>query len=124
MKHQPIDQTYVVLVQERGLSKITGQPYTKLILVGTHDRDEYTTYIDTANHNHSNWSHIINNPEHGFVLTNLRIKKHKDRLLVDADSKPIIAAEHESQTYVLDELRTVWAEQDNRQKNKFRDLFE
>jgi hypothetical protein len=124
MKYQAIDQTYVVLTQEKGLSKITGQPYTKVTLVGTHDRDEYTTYIDTANHNHSNWHHILMNPEHGFVLKNLRVKLHKERLLVDADSKPIIAAEHTEQSYILDELKAVWAEQDHRQQNRFRDLFE
>jgi len=124
MKYQPIEQTYVVLTQEKGLSKITGQPYTKIILVGTRDRDEYTTYIDTANHNHENWHHITHNPTHGFVLTKLRVKKHKDRLLVDADSKPIIAAEHELQSYILDHLREVWAEQDAKKANKFRDLFE
>lgn len=124
MKYQPIDQTYVVLTQEKGLSKITGQPYTKVTFVGTHDRDEYTTYIDTANHNHSNWYHIVNNPQHGFVLKNLRVKQHKERLLVDADSKPVIEYEDLDQSRVLDELKSVWAEQDHKKQNKFRDLFE
>lgn len=124
MKNQAIEQTYVVLKQERGLSKVTGHPYVKITLVGTRDRDEYVTYIDHANHNHKNWFHITNNPEHGFVLQNLRIKQHKDRMLVDADSKPIIAAEDPTPDRIFDTLRDVWREQDERGKNNYRNLFE
>jgi hypothetical protein len=124
MKYQPPVQNYIVLTQESGLSKITGQPYTKLTIVGTKDRREYVTYVDSANHNQKNWFHILNNPTSGFILKNLKTKVSRDRLLIDADSRPQIAAEHDSLDYLLQTLQEVWAEQDNRAKTNFRDLFE
>lgn len=124
MKSEPITQTYVVLTQERGLSKITGRPFVKIIMVGTRDRCEYVTYIDSSNHNEANWQHIINNPDHGFVLSNLRPKIHKDRRLIDADSRPVISAEDMTPDRIFDTLRDVWREQDDRPNNNYRNLFE
>jgi hypothetical protein len=124
MKVQPVNQNYVVLDQQRGLSKITGHPYVKITFAGTRDRDEYTTYVDNNNHNYENWLHIINNPTHGFILSNLKVKRHKDRLLVDADSRPIIQAEDSDQSRVMDMLMEVWKEQDNKPVARFKELFE
>jgi len=123
MKMQSLNQNYVVLSQEPGTSGITGKPYVKITLVGTRDRDEYITYIDSSNHNHANWQHVTSNPEHGFILSNLNVKKHKDRLLIDADSKPVIT-EDISKERILEALQSVWAEQDAKSKDKFKDLFE
>ena len=124
MKLQPQTQNYVVLAQEKGVSKITGHPYVKIIMVGTRDRMEYVTYIDHANHNHSNWYHIVNTPQNGFILSNLKIKTHKGKMLVDADSRPVIRAEDPEPDRILDTLREVWAEQDAKPTNLFRSHFE
>lgn len=124
MKHKELTQTFVVLSQEAGTSQVTGKPYTKIVLIGTKDRNEYVTYVDEANHNHNNWNHITANPQHGFVLRNLKTKIHKEKLLVNADSKPIIAAEDETQERILETLYDVWKEQDEREKNQFKELFE
>lgn len=118
------EQNYVVLTQEPGLSKITGQPYVKITLVGTDDELDYITYVDTANHNQSNWFHITNNPTHGFVLNNLRVKKSKDKRLIDADSKPVIAAEDVDKDKVLDAMKEVFNERRQKTVNRFKDLFE
>lgn len=117
-------QKYVILTQEDTISKITGRACVKIILVGVTDRKEYTTYIDSTNHNVKNWYHITNNPTHGFILKGLRTKTHKGKDLIDADSKPIICAEDESQSKVLDILKEVWREQDRKDTTVFRTLFE
>lgn len=124
MKIQPIKQNYVVLEQKAGLSKVTGHAMVTITLVGTKDRKEYITYIDSTNYNRDNWHHVVNNPDHGFVLDNLKVKMHKERLLIDADSKVIIAAEDLDKSRILDALTEVWAEQDAKANNKFKDLFE
>lgn len=118
-------QPYIVLKQERRFSKVTGSPMTKITLLGVKDRQEYITYIDTPNRNHDNWAHIVNNPEHGFILRNLRTINRKDKTLIDADSKPIIEWEDEDDTEILKQLAEVWAEEDRKNgSDKFSDLFE
>jgi hypothetical protein len=124
MKYQPPVQNYIVLTQKSGLSQATGRPYVTITIVGTKDRREYVTYVDSSNHNQKNWFHIINNPQNGFILKNLRTKVIKDRLLIDADSRPQIAAEHDSLEYLLQILMEVWAEQDSKAKTNFKELFE
>lgn len=117
-------QPYVVLKQEQRFSKITGSPMTKITLVGVKDHKEYVTYIDSPNKNHKNWSHIVNNPTHGFVLRNLRIKSHKDRNLIDADSKPIIEWEDQDDSEILKQLAEIWLEEEARNNSdKFFDLL-
>lgn len=120
----PNNQNYVVLEQVKGISKVTGQPYVKITLVGVADRNDYVTYIDSSNHNQSNWFHITNNPTHGFVLNNLRVKKNKDKRLIDADSKPVILAEDTTKERIEAMLKQVWHEQDTRPVERFRELFE
>lgn len=117
-------QPYVVLKQEAATSKKYGTPMTKITLLGVKDRREYVTYVDAPNRNHKNWTHIINNPEHGFVLRNIKTKLHKDKELVDADSKPIIELEMEDDLEIMRQVAEIWAEEDLRNNSDhFRDLF-
>lgn len=117
-------QPYIVLKQEQSTSKRFGTPMTKITLLGVKDRKEYITYIDAPNHNHKNWDHIVRNPEHGFVLRNLRTKTHKDKDLIDADSKPIIEWEDVDDVEIMNQLADIWAEEDKRNgTDKFSDLF-
>jgi hypothetical protein len=123
-KYQAINQNFVVIEQTQGVSNRTGYPYTTITLVGVKDRCLYKTYIDTHNHNHKQWQHIVSNPDHGFILNNLRIKRHKDTELIDADSKPVIAAEETVKDNILSMLKEVWLEQDTRVTSNYRNLFE
>jgi hypothetical protein len=92
--------------------------------VGAKDRKEYITYIDKPNRNYKHWQHIVANPEHGFVLRNLIVKRHKDRLLIDADSQPIIECEDDNSERILSILQDVWSEQDRTaESDRFSDLF-
>jgi hypothetical protein len=120
-----IKQPYAVLKQEYGHSKHLGTEYVKITFLGIKDRKEYVTYIDTPNHNYKNWAHIINNPKHGFVVRNLKIKTHKGRELIDADSKPIIEWEDNNDQEIMRQIAEIWAEQDTKdQSDHFRDLFQ
>ena len=116
-------QPYIILKQEQSVSKRFGTPMTKITMVGVKDRREYITYIDAPNRNHRNWDHIIRNPNHGFVLRNLKIKEHRGKLLIDADSHPIIEWEDINDVAIMDQLTEIWAEEDLRNTDKFRDLF-
>ena len=119
-----IIQPYVVLKQERGHSKHLGTEYVKITFMGIKDRKEYVTYVDTPNHNWTNWQHIINNPTHGFVVRNLKTKTHKGKILIDADSKPIIEWQDIDDTIIMQQISEVWAEEDLKNaSDKFGDLF-
>jgi hypothetical protein len=120
-----IKQPYVVLKQEARTSKKYGTPMTKIYFLGVKDRKEYWTYVDLPHRNYKNWSHVINNPNHGFVLRNIQTKWHKDEELVDADSKVIIEWEDINDTEIMRQVAEIWAEEDLRNgSDKFRDLFE
>lgn len=120
-----ITQPYVVLKQEARTSKKYGTPMTKITFMGIKDRREYVTYIDAPHRNYKNWQHIINNPQHGFVLRNLKTKLHKGQELIDADSTPIIDWEDDNDTEIMRQIAEYWAEEDRRNgTDKFRDLFE
>lgn len=117
-------QPYIVLKQEQSTSKRFGTPMTKITLLGVKDRKEYITYIDAPNRNHKNWDHIVRNPDHGFILSNLKTKQHKDKDLIDADSKPLIQREDYDDVEIMKELAEIWAEEDLRNNtDKFSDLF-
>lgn len=119
-----VKQPYIVLKQEASTSKKYGTPMTKITLLGVKDRREYITYVDTPHHNYKNWEHVIRNPEHGFVLRNIKTKIHKDKELVDADSKIIIEREDDDDIEIMKELAEIWAEEDLRNgSDKFSDLF-
>ena len=120
-----IKQPYVVLKQDWGRSKHLGTEYVKITVMGIKDRKEYVTYVDTPNHNYKNWEHIIRNPNHGFVISNIKTKQHKGKELVDADSKPMIDWEDNDDTEILRQIAEIWAEEDlKNNSDKFRDLFE
>jgi len=120
-----VTQPYIVLKQEARTSKKYGTPMTKITLLGVKDRKEYVTYVDAPHRNYKNWQHIINNPNHGFVLRNIKTKLHKGEELVDADSRPIIDMEDHNDEEIMRQLAEIWAEEDLRRgTDKFRDLFE
>jgi hypothetical protein len=116
-------QLYIVVKQERGTSRHMGTPLVKITFVGITDRKEYVTYVDLPNHNVKNWQHIIDNPDRGFVLRNLKVKQHRDRLLINADSKPLIEVEEESLDPIMTVVLSHWDRQDQG-PNRFGDLFE
>ena len=118
-------QPYVVLYQRQRLSKY-GNYITEIGVVGVLDRNEYVTYIDQNNQNHNKWQHIIRHEQHGFVLNNLKQKKLQDgRIIINADSDPIIEWETDDPNEIWQDLKSIWQEEDSRRgKNKFRDLFQ
>lgn len=118
-------QPYVVLHQKQRLSKY-GNYITEIGIVGVLDRNEYLTYVDPNNQNHNKWTHILRHPTHGFVLNNLKQKKLKDgRIVINADSDPLIEWETEDPNEIWSDLVSIWKEEDDRKnRTKFRDLFE
>lgn len=116
-------QHYAIVKQETKYSKYGGV-ITTVTLVGLDDRKEYTTYIDPSNFNAKNWSHIVRHPEHGFILTGLRVKKNTDKAIINADSDPVIAWEHTNIDDVLDAIMDKWSQQDlARRPPSFDDFF-
>lgn len=107
-----INQPYLIIKQEAATSKKYGTPMTKITLLGIKDRKEYITYVDTPHRNYKNWEHIIRNPEHGFIVRNIKTKMHKDKELVDADSKVIIEWEDVNNDEMLKQIGEIWAEED------------
>lgn len=119
-----VKQPYLVLKQEAKTSMKYGTPMTKITLLGIKDRKEYITYVDTPHRNYKNWEHVINNPNHGFILRNIKTKMHKGEELVDADSKIMIDWEDDTDQEMLKQISQVWAEEDIRAgTDKFSDLF-
>jgi hypothetical protein len=123
-----IKQPYIVIEQRAGYSKIAGTPMTTIIMIGIKDRREYVTYVDTPNRNAAKWAHIINNPEHGFVLRNLTITNKttkKGQSIVNADSEILIEVEELNLESILNTVNEFWDEEDRkRDSDRFGDLFE
>lgn len=116
-------QPYIILQQEHRFSKY-GTPMVKITFVGVKDRLEYVTYVDQPNRNYKHWEHIIRHPNHGFVLGNLRTKAHKDRLLISADSEPVIEWETTDPEEIFAQAQTLWTEEDRKaNEGTFRGLF-
>lgn len=109
-----IKQPYIVMQQEWGRSRHLGTEYVKITFVGVKDRQEYHTYVDTPNRNFKKWQHIINNPEHGFVVRNIKFKTHKGKTLVDADSDVLIEVEELTLDPILNTVQAYWAEEDRK----------
>lgn len=119
-----VKQPYVIINQEAKTSMKYGTPMTKITLLGVKDRKEYITYVDLPHRNYKNWQHMINNPDHGFVLRNIQTKMHKGDELVDADSRPIIDVEMESLEEVMEIIGEFWDKEDlKKNSDKLRDLF-
>lgn len=116
---------YAVIKQDSKWSKHGGQ-VTEITLVGLHDRRCYTTWIDPLNMNSKYWTHITRTPEHGFILTGLKVKRMVDRDdVVNADSKPIIAWEHSNLDEMIDIVMDEWRRQDGINKPpSFNDFFQ
>ena len=123
-----LKQPYIILSQRSSVSKVYGTPMTEIRLVGCKDRLEYVTYIDQGNQNHSQWQHITRNPQHGFILRNLRTTKRTTKSglpLINADSEPIIEWEDTDMDKQRRQLAELWAEEDRKNdSDKFGDLFE
>lgn len=116
-----MEQNYVRLKQTM-ITANNGNKIWSMTLIGTVDRQLYTTYIDPTNRNYKNWSHIVHRPKNGFVLSKLKIKNIETNI-VDADSTVVIAWEHEDNDAILNELYSVWTEQDQR-PTRFQTLFD
>lgn len=116
-------QHYAIVKQETRYSKYGGV-ITTITLIGLDDRKEYTTYIDPDNFNSKNWHHIVRHPEHGFILKGLKVKKNTDKNIINADSDPIIAWEHENIDDVVSAIMDKWQQQDEaRRPPSFHDFF-
>jgi transcription antitermination factor NusG len=116
-------QPYLVVKQEKNHSRNSGRPYTKITLQGIKDRQMYETYIEVGMRNYKNWSHIVENTDHVFVLNNLTVKKTN---LIDADSTPVIehSASSENAEDILQPIEEFWAEELERsQATTFNRLF-
>lgn len=117
-------QNYAILSQQDVPSKHGGM-VREIRLVGLVDRQEYITWIDTTNFNHKHWTHIVANPDHGFILKDLKLKKMDNRTdVINADSKPLIAWEHINILDVTAAIADKWREQDIKKgRPNFDDLF-
>lgn len=116
---------YAIIKQEDKWSKHGGK-VTEITLVGLDDRKPYTTWIDPMNMNNRYWQHILRSPEHGFILKGLKVKRMVDRDdVINADSKPVIAWEHEDIDEMLDTIMDEWRRQDGVNKPPaFSDFFQ
>ena len=116
-------QPYFVVSQEHRISKF-GTEMVQITLLGIKDREKYTTYVDKPNRNYKNWQHVIDNPDDAFVLDGLKTKRHRDKVLIDADSKVVIAWQCENPQTVIDQIQEIWEEEDRRaDAGTFRDLY-
>jgi hypothetical protein len=120
-------QPYIVIAQCTSISQVSGQPVTSITFIGVRDRKEYVTYVDISLHNCQHWSHIVNNPQHGFVLRNLKVtdKTTKSKkTIINADSKPIIEWQADLEE-ILADAELLWQDWDNKDNSdSFRKLFE
>ena len=116
---------YVIIKQQTKWSKHGGQ-VTEVSMVGLDDRKLYTTWIDPTNVNAKYWSHITRSPQHGFIITGVKIKRMVDRDdVINADSKPVIAQEHTDIDKTLDIVMEHWNKLDGRNRPpSFDDFFQ
>lgn len=88
-----LEDHWAIVKQELRESKIN-EHMVEITFVRFRDLQIAHTYVDFANKNVDNWWSIIRNPEHSFVVSNLRFVKGKahnrypNEPLIDADSKP------------------------------------
>lgn len=117
-------QHYAVIQQVSKWSRHGGQ-VTEITMVGLKDRLPYTTWVDPMNVNAAHWAHITRTPQHGFILTDVRLKRMKGRVdVINADSVPRIAWEHHSCDEMIDTVMAQWRRQDGTAlPPQFDDLF-
>lgn len=101
-----MSQVYCILNQRKFLSRWGGDCY-KIHLVGVDDQKIYLTYIQPSNDNFEHWRHIINNPDHAFLIEGLRIKRNTEDI-IHADSKPTIVHETSEPDQLADFLAQIW----------------
>ena len=118
-------QHYAVIKQEDKWSRHGGK-VTEITMAGLKDRQCYTTWVDPLNMNSRYWSHITRTPQHGFILTGLKKKKVQGRDdVLNADSKPIIAWEHDNIDEMIEIVMDEWRRQDGVSKPpSFADFFQ
>lgn len=116
---------YAIIKQEDKWSKHGGS-VTEITMVGLDNRKPYTTWVDPMNMNNKYWQHILRSPQHGFILKGLKVKRMVDRDdVINADSKPIIAWEHEDIDDMLATIMDEWRRQDGLNKPpSFDDFFQ
>ena len=104
---QPQAETFVRTKQDRFTSRY-GNRIWRIDFTGLEDRKNYYTFVDPTNRNYPNWQHIIENPESGFLISNLTLKTCAPDL-ISADSKPVI--EHQGdQDSINDAVKEFWQE--------------
>ena len=79
------DMFYIVC-QEDQPSRHGGY-VTEIKFISLKNGQEYNTYVDENNRNYKNWYEIVQHPESGYVVNNLKLKKDR---LISADSRPRI----------------------------------
>jgi hypothetical protein len=108
-------QLYVVYHVGHKTSRSTQNIVYEIQLIGCDDRYMYKTYVSPENRNYANWSGILQKPNLGYLLKNLRrrnAKKYPD--LIDADSRPQIAHIMSHKQMLLDLVVESWLEQDEK----------
>lgn len=93
------NEWFVVTIEKTSTQHHNGHIYTITLmnLAG----ETAITYVDPTFRNYKNWQHIIagDRADRGFMLNNLN---YKGDGMIDADSKPVIAHEHQDKTDMLD----------------------
>lgn len=103
--------TAYVVLEVRPMMSRQGHKIYELDLVNTQTRMLYKTYADPHLRNFPNWSRIVINPNHGYILTNIKIRD-EIKQLADADVKPRILSTTDSKEQLLEELYEYWRELD------------
>lgn len=104
---KPPAETFVRTKQDRFTSKF-GNRIWRIDFTGLEDRKNYYTFVDPTMRNYVNWQHIIENPDSGFLISNLTLKVCAPDL-ISADSKPVI--EHQGNPdSINDAVREYWQE--------------
>ena len=80
------DRLYYVVSQKDHPSRHGGY-VTRIDLVDLESGQAAKTYVAESNRNYRHWHQIVNSPEGGFIIYNLKMKKQG---LVSADSRPRI----------------------------------
>jgi hypothetical protein len=115
-----MSQPYIVIKQSLEPSSFGGE-MVRINLRGVKDRKYYVTYIVPGFKNHTQWTHIIINPESGFVLNNLTVKTKKGVVqtnkegdpIIDADSNPVIEAQLPDYDTAMQIIQEYWNRIDN-----------
>lgn len=117
-----MNQPYVITQQSTQVSR-HGGTVTTITLIGASDRKTYKTYINPSFFNAANWQHITAYPEYGYVVRGLVIED-KSKLIISADSKPVLEETYINPQIILAELEALWKEIDSRPPTTFKELFD